>query len=75
MTNKAEEKYSKETVLKMLTEENGGVHISLYDSGKTNKDGRIIMNIDVETDLNKDTLKNILVGMLNSVLADEKKAD
>ena len=74
MENK-EEEYSKETISKMLTNENGGVHISLFDSGKTNKDGRVIMNIDVKTNLNNKTLKNILVGLLNNVLTNEEKVD
>lgn len=74
MENK-EEEYSKEAISKMLTDENGGVHISLFDSGKTNKDGRVIMNIDVKTNLNNKTLKNILVGLLNNVLTNEEKVD
>lgn len=65
--------YSKESVSKMLEDENGGIHISLFDSGKTNKDGRVIMNIEVKTNLNRDTMKNILVGMLNNVLTSEEE--
>lgn len=60
------EDYNYESIAKMMSEEEHGIHISLFDTGDVKK-GVPVFGISVETDLDIYTIKNIMQGLLEQI--------
>lgn len=63
ITKSREEDYNYENIAKIMGEEEGGIHISLLDTGDVRK-GVPIYGISIETDLGVDIVVNIMKGLL-----------
>lgn len=67
------EDYNYEGIAKMMSEEEHGMHISLFDTGDVKK-GIPVFGINIETDMDIYTIKNIMQGLLSQIeqLGDDK---
>ena len=60
------EEYNQESIMSLMKEERYGLHIGLLESGKFDS-GKEKMSIVVETNLNTETVKGILSGLLEQL--------
>lgn len=60
------EDYNYENIAKIMSEEEYGMHISLIDTGDVKK-GSPVFGIKVETDLDLETIENIMMGLLGQI--------